>query len=107
MLANAYCVVIPLKDLKISSGQLVLLQAMQFKKPVIITETETVKNYIIDSYNGILIKNIGSNLIEAIEKLYNSEELYNKLSENAYKEFEKKYSLYVLGKNIGDITEKD
>ena len=55
----------------------------------------------------ILIKNIGSNLIEAIEKLYNSEELYNKLSENAYKEFEKKYSLYVLGKNIGDITEKD
>ena len=82
-----------------------LLQAMQFKKPVIITET--VKNYITDSYNGILIKNIGSNLIEALEKLYNNEELYNKLSENAYKEFEEKYSLYVLGKNIGYITEKD
>ena len=78
---------------------------MQFKKPVIITET--VKNYITDSYNGILIKNIGSNLIEALEKLYNNEELYNKLSENAYKEFEEKYSLYVLGKNIGYITEKD
>ena len=46
MLANCYCVVIPLKDKKISSGQLVLLQAMQFKKPIIITDTVTVKTYV-------------------------------------------------------------
>lgn len=79
MLANCYCVVIPLKDKKISSGQLVLLQAMQFKKPIIITDTVTVKTYVKNLDNGILIKNTKENLIESLEKLYTDKELYIKI----------------------------
>lgn len=102
MLKNAYCVVIPLKDKNISSGQLVLLQAMQLRKPIIVTDAKGVKDYIVDGYNGLIIDKSKEELIRALEKLKNPE-IYDTLAENAYKEYVEKHSLLKLGENIGKI----
>ena len=103
MLQNAFCVVIPLKDKNISSGQLVVLHAMQLKKPIIVTENEAINSYIKDSYNGFIVKKNKKELIKKIELLYKDKDKYNEIVENAYKEYKEKYSLETLGKKVGKI----
>lgn len=105
MLNNAYCVIIPLKDENISSGQLVLLQAMQLKKPIIVTEANGINDYITNGYNGFIIKKSKEELLKALKKLDNPE-IYKMISDNAYKEYMEKYSLSKLGENIGKIIKK-
>lgn len=102
MLKNADCVVIPLKDKNISSGQLVILQAMQMRIPIIVTETRGVRDYIKDGYNGLLIKNTKEELMGALNKLKDPN-LCFKLISNGYKEYNEKYSLSKLGENVGKI----
>lgn len=103
LLANCYCVVIPLKDENISSGQLVILQAMQFKKPVIITKTNTISTYIENNKTGIVIDKNKENLLSSLELIYSDKNYYDKIVNNAYIEFEQNYSLYALGENIAKI----
>lgn len=98
-LANSFCVVIPLKDTHISSGQLVILQAMQMGKPVIVTENDAVKDYIENGKTGFIIKKDGNALKQAIGKL-NDTKIYDEISKNAKSAFEEKFSLSGLAKNI-------
>lgn len=102
MLQKADCVIIPLEDKNISSGQLVLLQAMQLRKPIIVTNAEWIKDYIIDGYNGFIINKNKDELMKALEKLKNKE-IYDTIANNAYMEYVEKYSLLKLGENIGKI----
>lgn len=83
MLAKCYAVVIPLQDTNISAGQMVFLEAMEFGKPVIVTESTGVTDYIQNGDTGILIHNTKEELISAIEKLYNDNTFYRRLSKNA------------------------
>lgn len=101
-LSNCYAVIIPLQDEKISSGQLVILQAMMLKKPVIVTRNDTVKDYIVDGVDGIIIEKDRKALEAAINKLQEPE-VYNTIAENARKSFEEKFSLYAMGLRIGKI----
>ena len=105
MLKNANCVIVPLRDDKISSGQLVILQAMQLKVPIIATEAFGVKDYIKDGYNGLIIHKDKNELLKAIEKLQDKQ-FRQKIVDNAYKDYLEKYTLDVLGKNIGKIVNR-
>jgi glycosyltransferase involved in cell wall biosynthesis len=55
-LRNARCVVIPLNVDNISAGQMVMIQAMAFGRPLIITNTLTIQEYIKDSDQAILVE---------------------------------------------------
>lgn len=100
ILSDCYAVIIPLEDPNISSGQLVIMQAMMYGKPVIITNNDTVKDYITDGYNGIIIEKNKESLYDAIEKMENDEK-YNKISMAGKETFKNKYSLYEFGRKIG------
>jgi glycosyltransferase involved in cell wall biosynthesis len=103
MLDKAYIVVIPLQDENISSGQLVILQAMQLGKPVICTKSNTVTDYIINGENGFIIEKDTKELINTIEKLYEDTELYNKISSKQKEMFEKNNSMGALGNQVASI----
>ena len=104
---NSKAVVIALDDDKIAAGQLVLLHAMNLGIPVIITKSHGVTDdYVIDGYNGLIIPKEKKDLYDALEKLNNDEELYERLSENSKKEFRENYTKFVLGKNIGKVVLK-
>ena len=105
-LASCKAVIIPLEDENISSGQLVMLQAMMLGKPIIVTENETVKDYVVTGYNGIIIKKRQSELMEAISSI-DDEERYSLLSKNSLKEYKNKYSEYQLGKRVGLIFKQE
>lgn len=52
-LAQARLVVIPLSQRNVSAGQMVLLQAFALGKPVIITETPTTREYVVDGTDAV------------------------------------------------------
>lgn len=77
-------VVIPLQNLNISSGQLMLLQAMQLGKPIIVTNNCTIYDYIEDGKTGLILANEKKLWIEAIKKIYNDSDFYDMLSKMKY-----------------------
>lgn len=53
-LAQARMVVVPLSQSRASAGQMVLLQAFALRRPVIITDTVTTREYVTDRWDGLL-----------------------------------------------------
>lgn len=104
---TSYCVVIPLKGPKIiSSGQLVLLQALYMKKPIICTRGSCIADYLIDGYNAILVENNEEDWLNALERLYTDKELYHRLAENGYKTYMRAHRTECCARNITTLIEK-
>lgn len=82
MMEDAFAVIVPLEDHNISSGQLVFLTAMQYCKPIIVTNNNSVSDYIVDTYNGIIIEKNGIALRNSLKKLTTDFDYYKKLSYN-------------------------
>lgn len=100
LMARCHIVAIPLKDVNVSSGQLVILQAMSLGKPVICTISEGVKDYIRDYQTGLLINNDKKEWRNAITELYKNNSLYKMLSSNSKEVFYKRYSVEAMYENI-------
>lgn len=101
-IAESFAVIISLDDENISSGQLVLIHAMQQKKPIICTKSNAITNYVIDGYNGFIIDKDFKQLEEAIKKLKNKK-IYKKLSENSYTQYINEFSIEKMANNIKKI----
>ena len=68
-IANCFAVVVPLVDTNISAGQTVFIQAMMFGKLIIVTESNTISEYVQDQVNGLVIKKNPEALREAMNWL--------------------------------------
>lgn len=101
-MAHCNCVAIPLKDLNISSGQLVILQAMQLGKPIIVTNSHGVTDYITDGDNGLLMEKTQASILGCLERISKDGE-YKRMSENAKVTFLKKHSLKAMAENILNV----
>jgi glycosyltransferase involved in cell wall biosynthesis len=104
MLSKCYLVVVPLEDVHISAGQFVFLQSMMFGKPVIVTESDTVGDYIEDGCNGFIIKKEKDALLDKVKELYEDEALYETIRSNGRNVYKEKYSLESMARAIGAIT---
>lgn len=104
MLKGAYAVLVPLSDGNISSGQLVFLKAMQYGKPIIVTDNESVHEYVVDDYNGIVIEKNGEQLRKGMEKLLSDHAYYKRLSENAQEYYTKNFNTEAFVRNILQIV---
>jgi len=100
LLADCHAVIISLDDPHISSGQLVIMQSMMYGKPVIVTKNDTVGDYVVHGYDGIIIDKTSDALNAAIAQLDN-EEYYHRMSDIERKTFREKYSLYRFGVQTG------
>jgi len=101
-MSHCHCVVIPLKDLNISAGQLVILQAMQLGKPIIVTRSKGVVDYIEDGVNGLLMDNTKESLMACLDRL-EDKEIYNKLATANNLRFSKQHTLTAMARNIYKI----
>lgn len=107
LMANSFCVMIPLKDAEISSGQLVILQAMSLGKPIIVTSSTGVVDYINNNVNGFIIEKNPEALIKILESLKDNN-LYDFVSKNELKTFKNDYTLESMATNIRKlIFDKD
>jgi glycosyltransferase involved in cell wall biosynthesis len=100
-LRNALFVAIPLGVNDISAGQMVLIQAMAFAKPTIVTRTTTVEEYVADGEQSLLVAQ-GSvpEFREAINKLLGDSQLAARLAANALDAFEQKFCMRVYVQNL-------
>lgn len=86
LLFDCRAVIVPLKRLVKSTGQVVILEAMALGKPVIATETVGTVDYIQSGINGILVPpDDPDSLNRAISRLLTDESFYHYLSANALK----------------------
>ncbi len=78
----------------------VLMEAIAYGIPVISTNISGIPEICINNYNGLLIdeKNSGQ-IVEAIEKISSSDELYRKFSKNSLLLAQKEYDLVKNSKN--------
>ena len=103
-LANSYCVVLSLKDATVAAGQITLIQAMQFGKPIVVTRAEGLTNdYVVQGENGLIIEKDKQAVLNAVELLYKDTDLYKKLSSNARKIYETYLSSYQMGIDVGKL----
>lgn len=99
----AKCVVIPLKDKNISSGQLVFLQAMQLGKPIIITESNVLDGYIVNGMNGLVIPKTKEALLNALHTLDTDSSLYERLSANGRRIWREQFSIDCMARNVAKV----
>lgn len=104
-MAHSHCVVIPLKDINVSSGQLVMLQAMSLGKPVICTNADGIKDYTTKD-TAIMIPNDVNGWRRAISSLYDEPERYLDMSKSALSLFEKNFTENIMFSNIAKILYK-
>ncbi len=95
---NCRCVVIPLKDLDVSSGQLVMLQAMQLKKPIIVSNSNAISDFVTHEVNALIINNNKEELLNALHRIYNDSALCSRLTSQGYKIFIENHSEEAMGK---------
>lgn len=102
-IANCKVMIIPIDDGAICSGDTVLLKAMSYRKPVIVTEPSTLgEMYIENGVNGLLVKKDLKEFASAVEELLSNPEKMRNLGINARKQFEKGYSRYHMGVKLGE-----
>jgi glycosyltransferase involved in cell wall biosynthesis len=91
---NARFVVIPLGVADISAGQMVLIQAMAFAKPSIITRTATVEEYVTNGEQSLLVaQNSAAAMREAIQRLLSDQALAERLSANAIATYDARFCM--------------
>lgn len=104
-MAQADVVVVPLKESNpVSSGQIAFLQAMHVGVPVIVTDIPPTRDYIIDGYNGLLIKNNREELLAAIKRLREDESLRKRITENARRRVDSVHTVGALIERLGQLA---
>jgi glycosyltransferase involved in cell wall biosynthesis len=97
-------VIIPLKS-HLPSGLIILLRAAMMLKPIIATNTPSVRNYIINGENGLLVEHGNpKELAEKIKLLNNDPNLNKKLAISLFEYINENFSQKSYAKKLKDIV---
>jgi glycosyltransferase involved in cell wall biosynthesis len=100
-LAGASVVVVPLAVDNISAGQMVMLQAMSFGKPVIITQTATIQEYVTDGREATFVpRGDPAAMHRTIQDLLASPERAEAMGNVGRQTFEDKFSMRSYVRNV-------
>lgn len=87
---------------------LVIIEAMQFKLPVISTNEGGIPDLVIDNYNGFIVdKNNPRMLAERLEVLISNKQLREELGNNGEKLFFEKYTFDQFESNLFEILKNN
>lgn len=101
-LRQAGMVIVPLAVDDISAGQMVLIQAMAFHKPLIVTNTPTIMDYLEHEVNALLVEpGNEASLRAAVDRLHADPDLARRLAENGFQTYLKRHS---MGAFVGNIV---
>ena len=107
-LQNAAIVVVPLLVDDISAGQMVLIQAMAYRKPIIVTRTTTIQEYVQDNKECLLVeRNDVTALQQAIQRLLNDPELAQRLADGARAAYEERFCMRAYVRNVVAIAQEN
>jgi glycosyltransferase involved in cell wall biosynthesis len=94
-------VVVPLKVEDISQGQMVVVQAMAYGKPIVVTRTPTICDYAIENEEVLMVRRgDAQELKEAIIRLRDDPKLYSELGRRARDAYISRHSQPVFTRNL-------
>ena len=100
-LAGASIVAVPLAVDNISAGQMVMIQAMALGKPVIVTRTPTIEEYVTDREQALLVPLADPVAMRrAIQSLLSSPERIEAMGRAGLRTFEDKFSMRSYVRNV-------
>lgn len=100
---NCKAMIIPIKDSMICSGDTVLMKAMSFEKPLIITIPSTLAEmYVVNGYNGLTVEKNPDYFVKLLCDLLHDEKKMKILGKNARESYLKNYSRFSMGEKIGE-----
>ncbi len=104
LIQNAYAVILPIQNPNISSGQLVLLNAMRFGKCLIVTAGNCMCDYINEDYAISVQAKSVDELREAVTFMADNQDQYRQMSFNAYNDYKGQYSVDKYAERIADLV---
>lgn len=106
-IAEANFVVVPLKDMELSAGQMTLLQSMSLGKPVIISRTPTTEEYG-EHLKTLYFVEFGSEeaMREAVRLMANDAELRARIGRAARQHYEEHFTVASYANGILSTIEK-
>lgn len=100
---NCKTVIIPIDKGSTCSGETVLLTAMSYYKPIIITKPSTLAEmYIKHGVNGFCLEKNKDMFSKNVINILQDKKLLKEIGKNARKDFEENYSRYNMGKKLGE-----
>ena len=105
LMGHSHGVIITLHDEHVSSGQLVALQAMAMGKPLIVTRSQALANYVQDDVNALVIDKTPSALLQAMDRLNSDTDLYHQLSVASRERFTSNHSIEALARDVASLLE--
>jgi len=84
----------------------VLIEAMNYRLPIVVNNIGGIPDMIINDYNGYLIDNNVNDYAEAICKLFDNPEKCKQMGENGYQYAQSKFTWELVGKTIKDNIDK-
>lgn len=101
---NSYCVIISIDNCSLAGGEITILNAMQFGKPVILIQDDPHTDYVFDGVTGFVVPKDAKRVLEVATKLFNDKAMRDEMAKNAREYYEKKYTIYSVGKEIGELV---
>ena len=101
LMQDSELVVLPLADPQVSSGQLVLLQAMALRKPIIVTGGAGVIDYVVPGKTAVVVRPGDVEALRAaIRTVREDRTLAESLASSAEAEFWRHYTLERMSKSV-------
>jgi glycosyltransferase involved in cell wall biosynthesis len=92
-LLHADIVTVPLAVADISAGQMVFIQAMALGKPLVVTETDTIADYLTHGTNALLVpRGDADAMADALRRLAQDSALRQSLGDAARSTYETRFS---------------
>ncbi|MGN1245178.1 MAG: glycosyltransferase family 4 protein [Muribaculaceae bacterium] len=99
VMAHCRCVAIPLKDATISSGQLVILQAMSLGKPVICSDVAGIRDYV-EAGSAVMLPNDVDKWREALHGIFTDDGFAAGLTQSSQALFQSRFTENALFERI-------
>lgn len=105
--ARARLVVVPLNNVCYAAGSNTILEAMAMGKPVVVTNTPGIREYIQDGETGLFVSPGDSTLLrETILSLWDDEPTQRRLGANARQAVEEKMNLWIYVDHVTRIMQQ-
>jgi glycosyltransferase involved in cell wall biosynthesis len=104
LMRKAYSIILPISDPNISSGQLVLLNAMKYGKSSIVTTGNCMADYVDRKYTIEVSAKSVKELRDAVILLSKNPGLNKRMSVNAYNYYCKNFSIDRYAEEIADLV---
>jgi glycosyltransferase involved in cell wall biosynthesis len=100
-LEDSAVVVVPLMVDDISAGQMVLMQAMAYRKPIIVTRTTTIQEYVQDERECLFVeRNDAAALQRAVRQLLTNPDLAARLANGARQAYDQRFCMRAYVANV-------